>query len=101
MSYVSFLDIWMVSAVTVVLVCLSRIFCIFQSHFFLLYLYPKLQVGCLVFVNGCMFEFVLVAICAQKGADMMSGEVICIVMLFQYMLPHISHSICLKFENLT
>ena len=72
----------------------------FSLHYIFQYFDPELQVNCLVFVFVCMFEFVLVTICAQKGADLMSGEVICLVMLFHRMLPHISHSICLEFKNL-
>ena len=57
--------------------------CRFVLQFFL-HTFQTLQVGCLVFVNGCMFEFVLVTICAQKGEDLMSGEVV-----FNRVLPHI------------
>ena len=33
------------------------------------------QVGCLLFVFGCMFEFLVVTICSQKGDELFSGEV--------------------------
>ena len=64
-------------------------YCRFVPQFFL-HTFQTLQVGCLVFVNGCMFEFVLVTICAQKGEDLMSGEVVLHHVLSFILISHIS-----------
>ena len=77
--------------------CSPSLLCLLPRHLdghfvpqFFLHTFQTLQVGCLVFVNGCMFEFVLVTICAQKGEDLMSGEVVLHHVLSFILISHIS-----------